>query len=365
MNLDFLNIEGHTQKPAAEAAPRDFRWPAEWEPQDAVWFTWPHRSDTWPAKKLSSIQKQFADFIALISRTQPVSINVAAPHHSAVLEALKIAHAELDHITLHDHPSNDVWCRDHGATFVVDQSSKQLHGIDWHFNAWGGKFPPWELDDQVAAKMASAISAETTRSSIFLEGGAIEGNGAGVVLTTEAVALNPNRNPELSKQDIEQELQRCLGASSIFWLPSGIEGDDTDGHIDDLTRFVAEDMIVSIEDLNPKSPNYRVLQTNLELLQDLKTASGSNVETIPLPMPDPLRADQWRLDTLPASYANFLILNQLVLVPTFDQSRNDDRACGMLRELFPSREVVGIDCSEILWEGGAIHCLSQQQPSVT
>lgn len=342
----------------------NFYFPAEWEKQDAVWFSWPHRQDTWPAEKLATIQKQFAQLISTISRFQGVAINAHQSLHQVILKLLTISNCELENITLHDHATNDVWCRDHGATFTIDKSTNKLRAVDWHFNAWGGKFPPWDLDDAVAKKMAEATGAEYYRSPLYLEGGAIEGNGAGTLIITEAVALNANRNPEWSKLDVEVELRKALGVTDIFWLPSGIEGDDTDGHIDDLTRFVKDDAIVSIVESNSKDPNYQVLQRNLEMLQDLKTSTGSSVETIKLPMPSPLVAANWRLEQLPASYANFLIINGAVLAPTFSQASNDDRALGILRECFPNREVLGIDCRDIVWEGGAIHCISQQQPSL-
>lgn len=339
-------------------------WPAEWEKQDAVWFSWPHRQDTWPAEKLAHIQSQFAHIITLAARFQTVCINAHEALHKSITNALAAMDCNLDNIQLYHHATNDVWCRDHGATFVINQESNKLRAVDWHFNAWGGKFPPWELDDEVAECMAIATGAEHYRSPLYLEGGAIEGNGAGTLITTEAVALNTNRNPNWSKKDVESELRKALGVTDTFWLPSGIEGDDTDGHIDDLTRFVQEDTIVSIVEKNSKNSNYLTLQRNLEMLQDLRTVSGSSVETIELPMPTPLVASNWRLETLPASYANFLILNEAVFVPTFDQHRNDDQALGILRECFPNREVSGIDCRDILWEGGAIHCISQQQPSL-
>lgn len=339
-------------------------WPAEWAPQDAVWFSWPHRTDTWPADKLALIQTRFAEIISTTSRFQTTCINASENLHAGIEKKLAGAGADMGNIRLYNHPTNDVWCRDHGATYVINKVSNKLTAIDWHFNAWGGKFPPWDLDDKIASLMAVATEAGRIRSPLYLEGGGIEGNGAGLVITTEAVALNSNRNPEWTKKEVEEELVRTLGAEKIFWLPSGIEGDDTDGHIDDLTRFVSEDVIVSIEEKNTKDPNYQTLQRNLEMLQDLRTVSGSRVETIRLPMPDPLVAEDWRLEMLPASYANFLIINHAVLVPIFNQKKNDATALGILSELFPNREVIGIDCRDIVWEGGAIHCISQQQPSI-
>jgi len=341
----------------------ELHWPAEWAPQDAIWFSWPHRTDTWPAEKLSLIQTRFAEILTTTSRFQPTHINASENLHKKILQTLKDAGAEIQNIRLHNHPANDVWCRDHGATFNI--SNSKLQAVNWNFNAWGGKFPPFDLDNKIAPLMAAATGAEITESNLFIEGGAIEGNGAGLLITTEAVALNPNRNPDWSKTDVEQEFTRTLGTQKTFWLPSGIEGDDTDGHIDDLTRFVSEDTIVNIIENNPNDPNYKTLQRNKEILQDLKTTSNSSVQIIDLPMPEPLRTKEWRLEMLPASYANFLIINGAVLVPTFDQKKNDQQALGILGELFPNRDIIGIDCQDILWEGGAIHCISQQQPALT
>lgn len=341
-----------------------YYWPAEWTEQEAIWFSWPHRSDTWPAEKLSTIQCHFAQIIAIASRYQMVCINADEGLHRGIEKMLAATSASLDSIRLHNHATNDVWCRDHGATFVIDRELQKLCAVDWHFNAWGGKFPPWDLDDAVAKKMSLAVGADHLRSPLFLEGGAIEGNGAGTLITTEAVALNPNRNPEWDKSAIEVELRRCLGVEEVFWLPSGIEGDDTDGHIDDLCRFVKEDALVSVIEKKVTDPNYHVLARNREMLEDLRTVGGSRVEILELPMPEPLVAEKWRLEQLPASYANFVLINGAVLVPTFSQPANDDRALGILRECFGDKEVIGYDCRDLVWEGGALHCISQQQPAL-
>ena len=331
------------------------RWPAEWEPQERVWFSWPHREDTWP-EALEILEQKFATIITLAADVQNVSINACESLHDRIRK--KVGTSE--NIALHHHPTNDVWCRDHGATFVVKK--EQLHAINWSFNAWGGKFPPWDLDDAIAKKMALAANATHYRSPLHLEGGAIEGNGNGVVLTTEAVALNPNRNPEWDKLSVENELKATLGAKTVFWLPKGIEGDDTDGHIDDIARFIREDVLIAASETNPASPNYKVLAENKERLQDVKTRTNSTVEILEMPMPEPLYTKKWRLNTLPASYLNFLILNNAILVPTFNQAKNDATALGILRECFSGYKVTGIDCRDLIYEGGAIHCLSQQQP---
>ncbi len=341
-------------------------WPAEWHKQDAVWFSWPHNAETWGVEgsNISQIQQHFAKLTSIISHTQRVCINAHEALHPSIIKALTNSNATLENVLLFPHPTNDVWCRDHGATFVIDTVENKLCAIDWHFNAWGGKFPPWNLDDAIAKKMAIATGSLHSRSSLFLEGGGIEGNGAGIVITTEAVALNPNRNPDWSKSMVETELKTYLGVQQVFWLPSGIEGDDTDGHIDDLTRFVAEDMLVTATEKNSKSADYLTLARNREMLHDLKTNSSSSVQIIDLPMPEPLRMDDWRLEHLPASYANFLILNEIVIVPIFNQKKNDTRALGILSECFPDRKVIGFDSRDLVLEGGAVHCISQQQPSI-
>lgn len=341
-------------------------WPAEWHRQDAVWFSWPHNPGTWSLEgsTISQIQQHFAKLTSIISHTQRVCINADESLHPSILKALTESKSSLENIILFPHPTNDVWCRDHGATFVIDTAENKLRAIDWHFNAWGGKFPPWNLDDAIAQKMAEATGSLHSRSPLFLEGGGIEGNGAGIVITTEAVALNPNRNPDWSKSMVENELKTYLGVEKVFWLPSGIEGDDTDGHIDDLTRFVAEDVLVTATEKDSRSPDYQTLSRNKEMLQDLRTTSNSSVQIIDLPMPDPLKMEDWRLDHLPASYANFLILNEIVIVPIFNQAKNDARALGILSECFPDRKVIGFDSRDLVIEGGAVHCISQQQPSI-
>lgn len=336
----------------------DLRWPAEWEPQEAVWLSWPHREDLWQGG-LQELTQRYAELAALISPHAEVRINAASPLHPGI-EALLRTHG-VEHYRLFDHPTNDVWCRDHGPIFVQRRAGG-MQVADWVFNAWGGKFEPWDLDNAVPARIAESLSLPRLSSEVVLEGGAIEGNGEGLVLTTEAVLLNPNRNPGRTKADIEAELHRLLGSTHVFWLGEGIEGDDTDGHVDDMVRFVNPSAVVSVMEPDPHSPHYRHLAENNERLQDLRTPSGSRVEVVPLPMPDPIVARDWRLEQLPASYANFLICNGLVVVPVFMQEKGDDRALGILRECFPGKRVVGIDARRFVIEGGAVHCMTQQQP---
>lgn len=335
------------------------RWPAEWEKQEAVWLSWPHRDDLWQGG-LQELTQRYAELSACISRQAEVRINAAAALHDGIR---KLLHAQgVERYRLFDHPTDDVWCRDHGPIFVQRRDGG-MQIADWTFNAWGGKFAPWDQDNAIPTRIAESLSLPRTDSKIILEGGAIEGNGQGLLLTTEAVLLNPNRNPGLDKKAIEAEMHRLLGTTHVFWLGKGIEGDDTDGHIDDMVRFVAPEAVVSIVEPDPHSPHYRHLAENNERLQDLRTPSGSRVEIIPLPMPKPLVAKDWRLEQLPASYANFLICNGAVIVPVFLQEKEDDRALGILRECFPGKQVIGLDARRLVVEGGAVHCITQQQPA--
>lgn len=337
----------------------DLRWPAEWEAQDAVWLSWPHRPDLWQGG-LDALQTDYARLAAALAGEAEVRINASASLHPAI-EA-RLAQEGVRRYRLFDHPTDDVWCRDHGPIFV-HRADGGLQIADWQFNAWGGKFSPWENDNAIPGRIASSLALPSLASPVVLEGGSIEGNGAGLVLTTEAVLLNSNRNPGLAKKDIEAELHRMLGTKEVFWLGRGIEGDDTDGHIDDMVRFVKEDAVVAIHEADVHSPHYRQVAENNERLQDLRTVSGSRVECVALPMPAPVSAENWRLEQLPASYANFLIVNGAVIVPIFMQKRNDDRALGILRECFPGRRVIGLDARRFVLEGGAIHCITQQQPA--
>ena len=335
------------------------RWPAEWEKQEAVWLSWPHRQDLWQGG-LNELLDRYAELSATIAEHAEVRINAAAPLHTAIRGLLH--RRGVSRFRLYDHPTNDVWCRDHGAIFVRREDG-HMQLANWKFNAWGGKFAPWDLDDAIPNHMAESLNLPQLTSEYYLEGGAIEGNGEGLLITTEAVLLNPNRNPGCSKKEMEEELHRMLGTTHVFWLGRGIEGDDTDGHIDDMVRFVNKEAVVSMVELDKNSPHYRNLAENNERLQDLRTPTGSRVEIIPLPMPRPLVAQDWRLEQLPASYANFLICNGAVIVPIFMQDKEDDRALGILRECFPGKQVIGIDARRLVIEGGAIHCITQQQPS--
>ena len=338
--------------------------PPEWAPQEAVWLSWPVEDPRhWGGAKRQMIWAKFAEIAAAISHFEIVRINAPYADHAAIRTACNQAKAVPERVELHDHPHNDVWCRDHGPIFVKHQHTGEVAVTDWEFNAWGGKFPPWDLDDAIPEKIATTLGMRRFKGGMILEGGAIEINGAGQLLTTEAVLLNPNRNPHLGRDEIEQRLRDGLGVTEILWLRQGIEGDDTDGHIDDLARFIDPQTILACIDPNATSPNQAILRENLSRLRSFLAPNHRAFEVLEIPLPEACEVPGWRLPVLPASYVNFLIVNGGVLVPTFRQARNDDRALGMIRELFPTREIRGIDCLELVEEGGTLHCISQQQPA--
>ncbi|MEO6872582.1 MAG: agmatine deiminase family protein, partial [Chthoniobacterales bacterium] len=262
-----------------------------------------------------------------------------------------------ERLTFHEIPTNEPWCRDHGPIFLTRAEEPRLAVVDWDYNAWGGKYPPCDLDDVVPTRVAAELELPVFYPRMILEGGSIEVNGAGALLTSESCLLNPNRNPQLNREQIEERLRDFLGVRQILWLGEGIEGDDTDGHIDDLTRFVNERTVVTVAETNESEPNFAPLQENLSRLRDLRI-SGQPLQIIELPMPTRIEREDLRL---PASYANFYIANTSVLLPTFADPK-DEVAAELLQSAFPSRRIVSIDCRELIWGLGAFHCLTQQQP---
>ncbi len=335
--------------------------PAEWAPQSAVWLSWPLSDRIWPGS-LSDIQDTFGRIVAAVTDYQVCRINADGRHHADIRKVLERAQADLSRVELFDHPTNDVWCRDHGPIFVKHRTTGELAVTNWGFNAWGGKFEPFNLDDDVPVKAATSLGLKRFDANIICEGGALEVNGEGLLITTESVILTPTRNPHLNQSDHEKIFRDFLGVNDILWLPTGLEGDDTDGHIDTLTRFFSPLGVVTCSEDNPSDPNHAVLATNTELLKAWRGPKGERLDVVDLPLPGAIHPENWREERLPATYANFLIINGAVLVPTYRQPRSDDQALGILRDCFPGREVVGVDCFDIILEGGALHCLSQQQP---
>jgi len=335
-----------------------FRMPAEWEPQEAVWFSWPHNLKTWPGH-FRPIPPKFAEIVAHVSRYEEVRINAAHALHKRAWSLITKAGADLSKVTLYDHPTNDSWCRDHGPIFIKNEKSGEVAVTDWEYNAWGGKYPPYDKDNTVPSRIANGLGLRRFEKKMVLEGGSIEVNGAGSLLTTEACLLHKNRNPSMTKVEIEQALRDYLGVSQILWLGDGIIGDDTDGHIDDLSRFFRPDGIVTVVERDRKDPNFRILRDNLERLRALRTPQGKRFRILELPMPKPCWCDGQQM---PASYANFLVINGAVLFPTFRQSRRDNEAAEVLAECFPNRDIIAVDCLDLVWGLGTLHCISQQQP---
>jgi agmatine deiminase len=335
-----------------------FRMPAEWEPQEAVWFSWPHNLKTWPGH-FRPIPAKFAEIVACISRFEEVRINAAHALHKRAWSLIKKAGTDLTKVTLFDHPTNDAWCRDHGPIFVKNDKTGEVAVTDWDHNAWGGKYPPFDLDNTIPPKIAAVLGLRRFEKKMIMEGGSLDVNGSGLLLTTESCLLNRNRNPSMSKSEIEQALHDFLGVHTVHWLGDGIIGDDTDGHIDDMTRFFSDDGIVTVLETNKRDKNYPILRENLERLHALRTPKGKKFKVVALPMPKPCWCDGQQM---PASYANFLIINGAVLMPAFRQPKRDAEAAEVLAACFPGREIIPIDCLELVWGLGTLHCISQQQP---
>lgn len=347
-----------------------FHFPAEFAKQRAMWLSWPHKKASWPGK-LDAIYDPYAEFILQIADHQKVCINVAdgAMHHFALGTIAESKYAKslsnmdeiLENITFYYHPTNDAWCRDHGPAFVVNPDTKTKAIVDWGYNAWGDKYPPYDLDDVIPTLIGEKLGLQVFHPGIVMEGGSVEFNGKGTILTTTACLLNKNRNPHLSQYEIEQYLTEYYGIEHILWLDEGIVGDDTDGHIDDITRFVNYDTVVTVIEKNKSDDNYDILKDNLKLLKKMRLADDNSLNIVELPMPHPVIYEDQRL---PASYANFYISNEKVIVPTFRDDQNDTQALEILEECFPDRKVIGIDSVDIIWGLGSFHCLSQQEPDV-
>lgn len=341
-------------------SPRElgFRMPAEWEKQAAIWLTWPTNPALWPGH-FELLLPQYAAFVAAISQHEPVCLNCATgPLREQALKYLNEAKADLSVIRFFDHPANDVWCRDHGPLFVKNDATGEVALTDWIFNGWGGKFTA-NLDNEIPAHIAKSLGMRHFAFPFELEGGAIELSGDGLLLTTECVQKNPNRAEGRDDAAFETALKNGLGINEILWISNGLANDDTDGHIDNLARFIAPRAILAVSESEPAHPNFEPLKQNLEQLRALKTPEGGKFDVLELPMPEPFTLAG---RDLPPSYANFLILNDAVIVPVYGQS-GDDRALGIIGDAFPRRKIIGLDSRIILIEGGSFHCLSQQQPA--
>ncbi len=346
--------------PSQTPAARGYRQPAEWAPHEATWLSWPHNRDSWPGV-FRGVEPAMAAFVGELAECEPVHINVLDAEHERHVRQVLSAAAPPERLHFHRFPTNDAWCRDHGAIFVTRPTVTEPRlAVDFDYNAWGGKYPPFDLDRLIGRQMAEALGVPRyAQPGIVLEGGSIDVNGEGALLTTEQCLLNPNRNPALSRADIERLLRDCFGVTEILWLGEGIEGDDTDGHIDDLTRFVAAGTVVTVVEPNQADRNHAPLAANRRLLDTL-TVNGRALTVVELPMPEPQYLEDQRL---PASYANFYVANGAVLVPTFGCAA-DAAACSILGDCFPGRRVVPVDCRVLIAGLGALHCLTQQVPAV-
>lgn len=351
-----------------------YRMPAEWEPHAATWLAWPHYKLDWPGK-FEPIPWVFAEIIRYLSRDERVELIVkdAAAEKSA-RKTLRLAHALNENVRFHRWPTDRIWTRDSGCAFVCSGDSdtrvregSSMAAVKWRFNAWA-KYPNWKRDEKIGSLMAEAvgtneIQAVFGKKRVVLEGGSIEVNGKGTLITTEECLISrvQQRNPGMKKRDYEKVFAEYLGGSNIIWLGSGIVGDDTHGHVDDITRFVSPDTVVTCVDSDPASENYEALRENVRRLRDATVEDGKPLATIDLPMPAAVYFEGRRL---PASYANFYIANRTVLIPVFNDP-NDRIALDILADIFPDREVVGIYCRDLIWGFGAIHCMTQQQPATS
>jgi agmatine deiminase len=329
-----------------------FRMPAEWEPHAATWLTWPRPDGISFPDKYDTVPPVYAELIRNLVPYEEVHINVwDAKMEEWVRELLRKERTPLERVLFHHFPAYEPWCRDHGPIFVVQNKERGI--VDWGYNAWGNKYPPYDLDDAIPQHIARYRNLPLFSPGIVMEGGSIEVNGQGALLTSEACLLNPNRNPNLTKSQIEGYLRDFLGVTNVFWLGEGIEGDDTDGHIDDMTRFVSPTTLVTVIESDPADANHKPLQENLTRLRTMP------FQIVKLPMPGHV---EYKGQRLPASYANFYIANEIVLVPTY-RDRNDSRALEILQKCFPTRRVIGIDSTELIWGLGSFHCITQQEPA--
>jgi len=337
-----------------------YRFPAEWEKHEGTWLSYPHNEKSWPGK-LHTIFSSYHEFIRYLAKGETVNINVTGHEMlNSVTSALAGENVDMSRISFHIFPTNDAWCRDHGPSFVVNPDSEDpLAVVNWDYNGWGGKYPAG-LDTKIPSMIGEMLGLPMFHPGIVMEGGAVDFNGQGTLITTTSCLLNPNRNPGLKREQIEGYLMDYYGVEQVLWLGDGIEGDDTDGHVDDIARFVNEDTVISMVEHNRKDANFSPLKKNLRTLNSFRIKDGRQLNVVELPMPEPLYYEGQRL---PASYANFYIANAGVMVPIFN-CRQDQPAMDILSSCFRDRPVIGIDSTEIIWGLGSWHCLSQQQPLV-
>ena len=328
------------------------RLPAEWERHSATQLHWPSNTETWPGDRLKRVEKVYLEIISTLLRFEPVQLFVHPDSLNRLKQKFQIPNSKFQ-ISIHEYPINDVWARDCGPIFIEEDGNSKI--TNWIYNAWGEKYPPWDDDNRIPAFISEFLNIEILSTEMVLEGGSIETNGKGTLITTESVMLNPNRNPHLSKEQIEEKLSEYFGIEQFVWLKGGLVGDDTDGHVDDLTRFLNEDTVLTMITDDPQDPNYETLNSNVRILE----LSGFNIETLHMPQ---CKIEDTTVDGskyVPASYANYYVANGCVLVPLYDE-RYDNDALDLFNRYFPDREVIGINCADLVWGQGSIHCITQQ-----
>ena len=358
MNLVEVQKKNTSQIFNGIPAHQGYYFPAEWVAHEATWLSWPHNSHTWLGN-FKKMWPSYLEFIRILSLSEKVHINIKSHKMAHKAHNMIKAHgAQLDQIIFYQNPTNDAWCRDHGPAFLThpDPSIPKII-VDWEYNAWGNKYPPYDCDNNIPSQIASQLGLAVSKPGIVMEGGSVDFNGNGVLITSESCLLHPNRNPTYTKTQIEDILKNFYGVTEILWVKSGIVGDDTDGHIDDTVRFVDESSVITMVEKDSSDQNYKPLKLNRNILSEV-FVGGRPLSVIEIDMPEPIYFDGQRL---PASYANFYISNEHVIVPIF-KSKNDDQALSILRDCFPTRRVIGIDSQELIVGLGSFHCLSQQQP---
>lgn len=339
------------------------RMPAEWESHEATWVSWPHNEDHWP-EGLDELRTIYTQIIGELIHAEKVNVLVQDKETIRNIENKFVSEGfKMEKVSLHEVPTRDIWIRDYGPTFVGQQAGRetQLAAVRWIFNAWGGKYEDLLGDDSVPEQLARILNVPTLNPGIILEGGSIDVNGQGFCLTTQQCLLNPNRNKGLKKEQIESVLAKFLGVKKVQWLDEGLSGDDTDGHVDNIARLVGSHTIIAAVEPNRRNENYAVLDHNLKSLRRASDSDGNKFQIVPLVMPDPITDGEGR--SLPATYVNFYIANDVVLIPVFGQKK-DREAISVLKSVFPEKRIVGIPCSVLVQGMGALHCMTQQQPQV-
>jgi agmatine deiminase len=342
--------------------PKDlgFYFPAEWEQHVSTWITFPHNDHSWQGDKLAEMYPEYFALIKAISLGELVNIQVNDAKLGLFIESqFPVYGIDPNQIRLHIQATNDAWCRDHGPAILVHQQTSERMIVDWGYNAWGGKYPPFDSDNESPTRVAEKLNLPKMTPGIIMEGGSVEFNGKGTVLTSRSCLLNQNRNPHLSQEEIEQYLCQYYGVKQVLWVSDGIVGDDTDGHIDDTVRFVNEDTVIAMVENDVNDENHVVLAQNLLELKAMHLPDGRPLKVVEIPMPAAVVIDDFRA---PGSYANFYVCNSGVLVPTFDCPQ-DAFALATLAQFFTDRPVIGLSAKKIIWGQGSFHCLTQQEPA--